>query len=188
MKIFSWNIRGLNGDGRKRVVRSWLQGVGSSVGALLETHVQEENFISVLGDTAPGWRVENNYSQAAGGRIWLLWSPDISVMVYLKTGQLILCGVMEPVTGTNCTVAFVYAHNTEVERRSLWSDLVTIANNSLVSSSPFVVVGDFNQILKAEEHYSLLPYDLPVRGMLEFQECLDSCNMADMEFRGTFFS
>lgn len=72
MKVFSWNVRGLNGAGRKRVVRSWLQSLGSSVGALVETHVQEENFSSVLGATAPGWKVDNNYSQAAGGRIWLL--------------------------------------------------------------------------------------------------------------------
>lgn len=162
--------------------------MGSSVGALLETHVQEENFLSVMGDTAPGWRFENNYSQAVGGRVWLLWSPDILVVVYLKMDQFILCGVLDPASGTSCTVAFVYAHNTEMERRSLWNDLATIANNHLVSSSPLVVIGDFNQILKAEDHFSLQPYDLPVRGMAEFQECLDQSSLADMEFRGTFFS
>ncbi|KAL0661041.1 hypothetical protein Bca4012_097878 [Brassica carinata] len=188
MKIFSWNIRGLNGDGRKRVVRSWLRGMGSSVGALLETHVQEENFCSVLGAIAPGWRVESNYSQAAGGRVWLLWSPNISVVVYLKTDQLLLCGVLDPDSGTSCTVAFVYALNTEGERRSLWNDLATIASNPIVSSSPLVVIGDFNQILRAEEHFSVNPYDLPVRGMTEFQEFLDQSGLADMEFRGTFFS
>ena len=36
MKIFSWNIRGINGVGRQRVDRSWLQGVGASVGAYLK--------------------------------------------------------------------------------------------------------------------------------------------------------
>lgn len=85
MKIFSWNIRGINDCGRQRVVRSWLQSLGSSVGALLETHVQEEKFLRVSGAVAPGWRVDNNYSEAAGGRIWLLWSSNLSVVVYLKT-------------------------------------------------------------------------------------------------------
>jgi len=112
MKIFSWNIRGLNGVGRQRVVRSWLQGLGTSVGALLETHVQDENILGVLGPVAPGWRYENNYSEAAGGRIWLLWNSSLSVVIYLRTDQLILCGVFDPASGTNCTVAFVYAHNT----------------------------------------------------------------------------
>ena len=188
MKIFSWNIRGINGVGRQRVVCSWLQSLGSSVGAFLETHVQEENFLSVLGAVAHGWKFDNNYSEAAGGRIWLVWNLSLSVVVYLKTDQLILCRVIDPASGTECTVAFVYTHNTEAERRSLWRELVTIANNPLVAASPLVVLGDFNQILTAEEHFSLLPYDLPVRGMEEFQQCLEESNLIDMDIRGTFFS
>lgn len=188
MKLFSWNVRGLNGVGRQRIVRSWLQSLGSSVGALLETHVQEENFLNVLGAVAPGWRVETNYSEVAGGRIWLLWSSSLSVVVYLKTEQLVLCGVYDPATGTNCTVAFVYAHNSEGERRHLWRDLVTISRHSQVAVSPLVVLGDFNQILSAEEHFSLLPYDLPIRGMEEFKDCLEESNLSDMDIRGTFFS
>lgn len=86
------------------------------MGALLETHVQEENFLSVLRAVAPGWRYDNNYSVASGGRIWLLWSQALSVVVYKRTDQLILCGVLDPATGTSCSVAFVYARNTESER------------------------------------------------------------------------
>lgn len=67
-------------------------------------------------------------------------------------------------------------------------DLVTIASNPLVSASPLVVLGDFNQILTAAEHFSLLPYDLPVRGMEEFQSCLEESSLSDMDIRGTFFS
>lgn len=188
MKLFSWNIRGLNSSGRSRVVRDWLNNIGASVGALLETHVQEENFPRVVGAVAPGWRVDHNYSQAVGGRIWLLWSPAVSVVVYKKTDQLILCGVMDPATNTNCTVAFVYARNTEVERRNLWTDLINIAKHHLVTLTPLVVLGDFNQILTAAEHFSLSPYDLPVRGMDELQECFADSGLSDMDFRGTFFS
>lgn len=70
-----------------------------------------------------------------------------------KTDQMILCGVMDPGSGTNFTVVFVYAHNSEVDRRSLWANLVTVANNSLVSTSPLVILRDFNQILTANEHF-----------------------------------
>lgn len=188
MKIFSWNIRGINNSGRQRMVRSWLQNLGTSVGALLETHVQEENFHSVFGAVAPGWRFENNYAEAAGGRIWLLWKASLSVVVYRKTDQLILCGVLDPETGLEYTVAVVYAHNTEVERRSLWRDMRDIARHQLVASSPFVILGDFNQILSSTEHFSIQPYDLPVRGMEEFRVCLEESNLSDMDIRGTFFS
>lgn len=187
MKLFSWNIRGLCGSGRQRVVRSWLQSLGLSVGVLLETHVQEENLGSVLGSVAPGWRFDHNYSEASGGRIWLLWSQAVSVVVYKRTDQLILCGVLDPATGTSCSVAFVYARNTEAERRELWKDLVSLSNNPLVAAAPLVVLGDFNQILTAAEHFSLFPYDLPVRGMEEFQLCLSESCLADLDIRGTFF-
>lgn len=49
-------------------------------------------------------------------------------------------------------------------------------------------MGDFNQILTATEHFSLLPYDLPVRGMEEFQQCLQQSYLSDLDIRGTFFS
>lgn len=117
-----------------------------------------------------------------------MWDPSLSVVVYLRTDQLMVCGVLDPASGKECSVVFVYAHNTEAERRSLWRDLVSISNNPLVKASPLVVLGDFNQILAAEEHFSLVPYDLPVRGMEEFKECLDECLLSDMDIRGTFFS
>lgn len=188
MKIFSWNVRGINSSGRQRVVRDWLQNLGSSVGALLETHVQEENLVSILGAVAPGWRYDSNYSEAAGGRIWLLWRSNLSVVVYLKTDQLILCGVLDPAPGNSCTLGFIYARNNESERSLLWRDLVIAASNSLVAASPLLVLGDFNQILTAAEHFSLQPYDLPVRGMEEFQRTLEDSNLSDLDIRGSFFT
>lgn len=78
----------------------------------METHVQEENVSSVLGPTALGWRFDTKNDQTVGGRIWLLWKPEVFVVVYLRTDKLIICGVTDPATGTSCTVCFVYAHNT----------------------------------------------------------------------------
>ncbi|WZZ89708.1 hypothetical protein YC2023_118287 [Brassica napus] len=49
-------------------------------------------------------------------------------------------------------------------------------------------MGDFNQILTDAEHFSLLPYDLPVRGMEEFQQCLQRSYLSELDIRGTFFS
>jgi len=40
-----------------------------------------------------------------------------------------VCRVIDPATGVECTVAFVYAHNTEAERSNLWRDLVTFSSN-----------------------------------------------------------
>ena len=65
---------------------------------------------------------------------------------------------------------------------------MSITSNSLVSAAPLIVLGDFNQILTASEHFSLLPYELPIRDMEDFQRCLEESNLSDMDIRGTFFS
>ncbi|KAJ0262857.1 hypothetical protein HA466_0033230 [Hirschfeldia incana] len=112
--------------------------------------------------------------QASGGK----GSPP-------KSAKYLTAGVSSRVS---CSVVFVYARNTEAERRVLWRDLVAISRNSLVAASPLLVMGDFNQILTAGEHFSLLPYDLPVRGMEDFQSALEDGNLSDLDIRGSFFS
>lgn len=57
-----------------------------------------------------------------------------------------------------------------------------------MAASPLVIMEDFNQILTAAEHFSLQPYELPVRGMDEFQSCLEDSQLSDMEMRGIFFT
>lgn len=54
MKIFSWNIRGINNLDRQRAVRNWINSSRPSVGTFLETHVREENAISIIQAMVPG--------------------------------------------------------------------------------------------------------------------------------------
>lgn len=77
MKIFSWNIRGFNNSDRQRIVRRWILSNQPVVGAFVETHVREENAISIVQSVVPGWRFDNNYQEAEGGRIWVVWDPNI---------------------------------------------------------------------------------------------------------------
>lgn len=188
MKIFSWNVRGLNNTSRQNNVRSWLNGLGSSVGALLETHVREENSASVVAHMFHGWKWDSNYSEVEGGRIWVVWEQSLSVVVYKKSEQLVVCGGFDPSTQLYMTVGFVYAYNTEGQRRLLWEELESISAHRLVRDRPFVVLGDFNQILAASEHFSILPYDLPVRGMNDFRDSLVKCELEDLEIRGVFYT
>lgn len=58
----------------------------------------------------------------------------------------------------------------------------------MVKNQPAFVLGDFNQILTSDEHYSINPYTLPVIGMEEFQERLNNSELADIEARGTLFT
>lgn len=188
MKIFSWNVRGLNNDSRQNNIRSWLNNLGSSVGAFVETRVREENSASVMSGLLQGLRCQSNYSEVDGGRIWVVWEQSLSVVIFKKSKQMIVCGVFDPATQVYLTVGFVYAYNTEGQRRLLWEELVSISNHHLVRDKPLLILGDFNQILTASEHFSILPYDLPMRRMEDFRDCLVKCELGDLETRGILYT
>lgn len=95
MKIFSWNVRGLNSVDRQSVVKTWVRSGCFAVGAFIETRVREGNAGSVVGAVVPGWRCETNYVASEGGRIWVVWEPSVSVMVYSKSEQMVVCGVLD---------------------------------------------------------------------------------------------
>ena len=117
MKCFSWNVRGLNGSTRKLDVQRWIRTNRLSIGGLLETRVKQENLDSLIMATFPGWSFDSNHSlEADNGRIVVIWNPMLSVITYLKTPQLLVCGVFNPSSHEYFTAAFVYAYNTREER------------------------------------------------------------------------
>lgn len=85
-------------------------------------------------------------------------------------------------------MAFVYAFNLEVQRRDLWEDISAISQTSPISFRPWLLLGDFNQILTASEHYSLTPAVLPFHGMAEFREFLEENDLQDIPSRGIFYT
>lgn len=158
------------------------------LGGILESHVKEDRVESVLASICPGWRFDTNHSFADNGRILVIWDPEISVITFKKTAQFMLCGVHIPETNSSFCVAFVYAFNLETQRRELWGDISAICRGSPASFRPWLLLGDFNQILSASEHYSLSPSTLPLSGMGEFRECLEDNELDDIPSRGVFYT
>ncbi|CAG7886739.1 unnamed protein product [Brassica rapa] len=189
MKCFSWNIRGLNGGVRKSNVQRWIHQNRPMIGGLLETHVKQESLDNLMSTTFPGWRFDSNHSEEAeNGRIVVMWNPRISVVVYLKSEQLMVCGVFDPASRISFTVGFVYAYNERSQRIALWSSLVQLSLSSSIRNSPWLVLGVFNQVLSTDEAYSLYPVDLCIGGMGDFQDCIDDSGVFDLSFRGCPFT
>lgn len=135
----------------------------------METHLKQQNLATSMNELFPGWRFESNHSEEAdNGRIILVWDPVISVIIYLKTPQFILCGVFNPISNQSFTMAFIYAWNTREERIPLWDKLKELVASSPVNQSPWLVISDFNQILSLYEAYSLLPATISLLGMRNF--------------------
>lgn len=105
------------------MVRSWIRSNGPLVGAILETRTQAVNADNIVQATFSGWRWEGNYEYSDNGRIWVVSDPAISLIVYKKSAQFILCGIKDPASGVSFTAAFIYAYNTETHRKDLWREI-----------------------------------------------------------------
>ncbi|XP_013607730.1 PREDICTED: uncharacterized protein LOC106314403 [Brassica oleracea var. oleracea] len=84
-------------------------------GAFLETHVKQDVLTSLITSTLPGWKFDSNHSpHAENGRIVVVWNPSLSVAVYFRSPQIMVCGVFDPATQQHISVCFVYAFNERV--------------------------------------------------------------------------
>lgn len=117
-----------------------------------------------------------------------MWDPTLSVVVYKKSAQFILCGVFDPATCISISVAFVYGFNTEGQRKDLWRELSALNSSSTLRNSAWMVIGDFNQILNSNEHYSIQAYDPPLKGMEDLKSFLETNDLTDLSCRGTYYT
>ncbi|XP_010475217.1 PREDICTED: uncharacterized protein LOC104754673 [Camelina sativa] len=85
-------------------------------------------------------------------------------------------------------VSFVYAANAAEERKMLWEDLKAHQDSPMFRNKPWMVVGDFNEILKLEEHSLHEVHSVVMPGMRDFQELVQYCSLADMPFHGPLYT
>lgn len=152
-KFFVWNVRGLNSDRRHSMVKDWINIQRPLFGAFLETHIQENNLRRIRNAIPNGWEFFGNYEHHDSGRIIVVWDPSVRVFIYKSSAQAVTCGIFLMAENVNYTVTFVYGFNKVAERLTLWEELVGIHDSTPVLNSPWVVLGDFNQIFRLS-HYS----------------------------------
>ena len=58
-----------------------------------------------------------------------------------------MCCVKLPCVSTEFITSIVYGSNCSIKRRLLWSELEYIACVSLTFSSPWIILGDFNEVV-----------------------------------------
>ncbi|VVB05233.1 unnamed protein product [Arabis nemorensis] len=178
MLSFFWNARGINDLNKHQCFRSWRLKNKPFIGCLVETHVLEPNAPSVIASILPGWRMESNYQYSHIGKLWLVWDPAISLVMYKKSLQQITCGVFLAESCRSFTITFVYASNLRAVRRDLWAEIHDIGRNQNLVNSPWLVVGDFNQTLVASDHSLRDEFETVSPGSREMQHCLndhDAC-------------
>lgn len=183
---FTWNVRGFNNSVRRRNFRKWFKLSKALFGSVIETRVKEPRSRKILLSSFPGWKYACNYEFAVLGRIWVVWDPAVDVTVLSKSDQTITCVVRLPHISTEFVVTFVYAVNCRYGRRRLWTEIEELAANPIISSKPWLTLGDFNQTLDPVD--SSTGGSRVTRGMEEFRSCLLNSSLSDLPFRGHHYT
>ncbi|XP_058741550.1 uncharacterized protein LOC131613927 [Vicia villosa] len=118
------------------------------------------------------------------GRIWLAWNPNIwSITPIEKTEQLVHSDVYTNAGTLSHHLTIVYAHNQINNRRSLWQDLSRISNNI---QGPWMVVGDFNNILKVGDIIG--GNDVHLAEYIDMELIMANSNLFEHEMIGAWFT
>lgn len=184
---FFWNVQGFNKYLKHSVVEDWVRRNNMNFGCILETRVKESKSESILKKVFIGWSYITNYEYSRGRRIWFVWRDNVCVTPVYKSGQLIICSV-----GLHGREEFfypsVYANNLVEERKEFWEDLCHHQDSAMFSSKPWMIVGDFNEILEGEKNSGFMEYSRVSSGMTAFQKMALHCKLSDMGYQGPLFT
>ncbi|GKB60710.1 RNA-directed DNA polymerase, eukaryota, reverse transcriptase zinc-binding domain protein, partial [Tanacetum coccineum] len=163
---------------KQKELRNFIAEEKIQVCAILETHLKAKNINKACDFVFGRWRWISNVNHSPTScRIVVGWNVDeVDIMVIQSSSQTVLCLVEILQTKVKFFVSFVYASNSGIERRSLWSEL--LMHKYSVSNKAWVLMGDSNVTLKPEEHSngsSSMSTD-----MSEFKDAVNKMEVEDL--------
>jgi len=150
-----WNIRGFHLPLKQKGVEDLVRRRDIGLLVVLETKLSLKGLENFLCRRFKGWSQVNNFQSHAGGRILILFDPKrirLDAMEILP--QVIHCRVTCLVSSISFLLSSVYGFNSIVARRVLWENLKNWGGSL---SEPWLLMGDFNSILKEEERVGGAP-------------------------------
>ncbi|XP_074292165.1 uncharacterized protein LOC141619026 [Silene latifolia] len=163
MNFGFWNVRGMNREGKQKVVHNFLQANNVGLFGLLESKVKPNNLTKDVSNVFHEWSVSTNTTYHKGGRIWILWKPHLYDIQFLEYNPQ-------------------YIHMYVVNKNSqdwFFHTIVYAFNGALLSR------GDFNCVLQATER---LRGQVSLAESAPFQDCLDWCQLMDIKASGAFYT
>ena len=182
MTILAWNCRGMGSAPAVRALIDEVKGCDPMLVFLAKTKANRNRIKGLqrkLGLTQGITVLANGRS----GGLALLWKEGSDVRFKSCSNSHIDVVVCE-VSGTQPWRAMgFYGHPDSGMRSISWNLLESLKKQC---SMPWIVFGDFNEILNSNEKLGWLDRD--ARQMEGFRECLSKCDLFDMGFVGQRFT
>lgn len=151
MKLVSWNSRGSAWGGFLAQAQFYAFSMNPDVFCIIDTRASDDILNKVIkylpydqGFVVP--------SQGQSGGLLLLWKSRMaSVNIIFPHNRFIHCKVSDLTTNKSWLHTFVYIYPNKERQQQLWNEVLQIKPNN---SDPWLLMGDFNNILNLEEKLS----------------------------------
>ena len=183
MNIIMWNCRGALNPNFHRSVAELVRCHSPTMMIITETRVGGDRAKEITNTLPFDGAVHTDTIGYAGG-LWLLWNYDfVDVSVLAATEQEIHAVIKVRSSTFAWFLSSIYASPRIMEQKILWGNLAQVAS---LHSLPWLLAGDFNEVLCSEDKFGGLPVNL--RRSQLFSNCLDTCGMIDLGFSGPRFT
>lgn len=157
MNILIWNYRGALNPSFQRVIRDMVRPHLPTIMVITETKVSRDRAKGIA-DRLPIDGASFANSIGLFGGLWVLWdSNQVAVTELSSTEQEIHLLVTPNVSQSTWLLSVVYANPRVAERRLLWDNLCLVSN---LHSLPWVIAGDFNEVLICEDKFGGRPINI----------------------------
>ncbi|XP_057426589.1 uncharacterized protein LOC130720022 [Lotus japonicus] len=183
LNLITWNVRGAAAKGFPLLIKDLVYRHRVSCVALFETRVSGSRAKAIVKSLGfdQSFIVE---AEGFAGGIWILWKGHEVQVEVLRAHRQFVHASITPFGCSNSFLAtFVSGSPNSSIRNVLWSSLVELQERI---SPPWIVLGDFNAYLGADEKYGGAGAN--TYSMRCFRECLERCQLSDMGFKGPPFT
>ncbi|XP_074277681.1 uncharacterized protein LOC141601311 [Silene latifolia] len=178
-----WNVRGLNNVNKQKTVKWFIHNKDIGLFGLVETKINGKNVSNNFNTMLDGWCVTTNSGQHKGGRVWILWKPNLfDVMVCRYDAQFIHTRVTTRISQQQLWFTMVYACKDGIGRRDLWHKLGVIVGQC---NGSWALAEDFNTVIDPTE---TLGANTKEADMDKFLDCISTCGITDIAATGAYYT
>ncbi|XP_075077023.1 uncharacterized protein LOC142163784 [Nicotiana tabacum] len=178
---FLWNCRGAQSVDFRRKFRSLLDYNRPYLVVLLETHYYSHQ---ILKDDFNFTGMIEVATIGQSGEIVILWLSDVlNREPVATTTQEIHYHVQVHPFPFKFLFSVVYASSNLANRLSFWKNLMCVYDNY---TSPFILGGDFNEILHAEDKFGGLSINNSRANKL--LDCINYCHLTDLGYKDSRYT
>lgn len=134
-----------------------------------------------MNKTCRGWKFTFNHSEDDDGWIILIWKDPVDVRVLQQSRQALTCEV-KLLGSLPFVFTTIYASNERTKRTNLLVELLNLYQCFSLDTVPWVLGGDFNQIIHHAEH-SLSEVNSLTPDMIELQDCFTQMDLYGFRYQ-----